>query len=388
MLPAHLLSLTLHDDHATPSYLTERDEPWARAVVDLCESYIGRPVGEREESFVPRVRAIAAEHGVAQRVADGMANTLARKQRSTIASAKPPATIRDVVFRESARDPVFYRDAVLARAAAILELTSYEVERGLFADRANARMILNPLKPLSAKTAVEAYNLSLVQGLLLRSEVVTVDLREHVRAVVRFAKLSGLLCTFALGARGTRVEVSGPLTILRHTTKYGYALANFFPAVLGTTGYRLEARCLIGAAAEPLHVRIDASDRIARTHVLPRDTDSKVEEALVRDVRALDRGWLLIREADAIQVGNRLFFPDFRLERGGRRILVEVVGFYTPEYLRSKLEALRAVEGHELIVCIDESLACDTGDIPGHVLRFKRRVDARALLDTAEGVPQ
>jgi hypothetical protein len=50
---------------------------------------------------------------------------------------------------------------------------------------------------------VEQYNLALVQGLLQRSEHVRVEIREHVRAVVRFAKLAGLLCTYAPAERGT-----------------------------------------------------------------------------------------------------------------------------------------------------------------------------------------
>ena len=135
---------------------------------------------------------------------------------------------------------------------------------------------------------------------------------------------------------------------------------------------------------EPVAVHIDASDRIARTHALPRDTDSHIEEALIRDVRRLDRGWTLVREADAIVAGDRLFFPDFRLEKPGQHILVEIVGFWTPEYLRSKLEQLRAVRGHPLIVCIDETLAKDGEEIPGEVVRFRRRVNAAALLDAAE----
>ena len=34
--------------------------------------------------------------------------------------------------------------------------------------------------------------------------------------------------------------------------------------------------------------------------------------------------------------------------------------------------------------CIDESLACDDGEVTGTVLRFKRRVDAAALLAAAD----
>jgi uncharacterized protein len=65
-------------------------------------------------------------------------------------------------------------------------------------------------------------------------------------------------------------------------------------------------------------------------------------------------------------------------------VLVEVVGFYTPGYLASKLEALRSVASRPVVVGIDESLACADGDLPGAVLRFKRRIDVQALIAFAE----
>jgi hypothetical protein len=216
----------------------------------------------------------------------------------------------------------------------------------------------------------------------MRSERVIVEIREHVRAVVRFAKLSGLLCTCSFGDRGTRLDVSGPLSILRHTTKYGFALASFFPAIVSTVNFALEARCML--RGEPTVVHVDARDRIARTHKLPRDADSAVERALARDIRRLGGPWTLEREANAIAASGRMFFPDFSLRRGESVVLVEIVGFYTPEYLRSKIAALRAASAHKVIVCIDDSLACADGDVPGKVLRFKRRVDPRALLAAAE----
>jgi hypothetical protein len=64
--------------------------------------------------------------------------------------------------------------------------------------------------------------------------------------------------------------------------------------------------------------------------------------------------------------GEPLVFPDFTLRHEGGSVLVEVVGFYTPKYLRSKLDALRAAAAHPLIACIDESLACADGT------RFRR----------------
>ena len=386
MLPANLLLVASHKDHpgrAAPRYLTSRDEVWARKVAEACDAFVGRTVGERDTELPDQVRAIAREHGAAKRVADGVAHVLVRRYKTEVDAALAPAHARRITFQEAARDEAFNRDAALGNAACHLGVSVQALERALFADRPARRKIIAPSEPMNACELVEAYNLALVQGLLVRSEHVSVEVREHVRAVVRFAKLTGLLCTYATGERGTRLDVSRPLSVLRHTTKYGFALASFFPAVVATTGFRLEARCVLGG--EPMLVRIEASDHIARTHKLPKDADSAVERALARDVRRLRTPWVLVREADAITVGGRSFFPDFTLRHpDGFLALVEVVGFYTPEYLRSKLEALRAAASRPLIVCIDESLACDDGEIPGAVLCFKRRIDASALLAAAE----
>jgi predicted nuclease of restriction endonuclease-like RecB superfamily len=380
----HLCLTAREGARATPRYLTARDEVWMRAVIEAFDGYVGRTVAERDAVIPATVRRIARAHGVAARVADGVVHVLCRRSKATVTSAVEPAEARRVAFEEGARDEVFDREACLRRAAERLSTTTLLLEQSLFADRPGARRLSAPTSALSPLEAVELYNLALVQGLLLRSERVIVEVREHVRAVVRFAKLTGLLCTCRAGDRGTRLEISGPLSILRHTTKYGFALASFFPAVLSTTEFRLEALCVL--RGEPKHVAIEASDRIARTHKLPRDADSAVERALARDVRRIGGPWSLEREADAIVVGGRIFFPDFTLRRDGAVVLVEIVGFYTSEYLRSKLDVLRHARDRPMIVCIDESLACGDGDAPGLVLRFKRRVDAFALLRAADSL--
>ncbi len=386
MLPADLLLLNAREGHlagASPRYLTGRDEVWVRAVIDRFDGYVGRTVRERDAELVDRVRSIARDHGVSTRAADGVVHVLSRRFKTKVDTPLDPVAVRAAVFEEAGRDAHYDRALALSRAESRLGVPASEIVRALFADRPPARRIVAPAAPPSPAVVVDAYNLALVQGLLLRSERVTVDVREHVRAVVRFAKLAGLLCTYAVGENGTRLEVSGPLSILRHTTKYGFALASFFPAVVATTGFRLEARCVL--RDEPVVVHVGAADRIARTHKLPKDADSAVERALARDVRRIGGPWSLVREADAVNVGGRPFFPDFTIRHvDGFVALVEVVGFYTPEYLHGKLEALRAAAYRPLIVCIDQSLACEDGDVAGAVLRFKKRVDAAALLAVAE----
>jgi predicted nuclease of restriction endonuclease-like RecB superfamily len=232
--------------------------------------------------------------------------------------------------------------------------------------------------------------------LLSRSERVLVEVREHAHAVVRFAKMAGLLCEYRAAEGVTRIDVSGPLSLLRHTTKYGRALARFFPAVVATAGFRLEARCMLGTGAapgraphgelRPVVVHVGAADPVGRSHVLPRDVDSGAERALATDVRRLGSAWTLLRESDVVDLGGgRVFFPDFTLRHAeGFTVLVEVVGYYAPEYLSSKLEALRVAASRPLVACVDERLPLDRAVVPGEVLLFRRRVDAAALLAAAE----
>jgi predicted nuclease of restriction endonuclease-like RecB superfamily len=90
-----------------------------------------------------------------------------------------------------------------------------------------------------------------------------------------------------------------------------------------------------------------------------------------------------VREADAIAINGRAFFPDFTLRHAdGFVVLVEVVGFYTPSICARSSK--RCAASRPLVVCVDDSLACEDGEVPGTVLRFKKRANAPALIAAAD----
>ena len=55
--------------------------------------------------------------------------------------------------------------------------------------------------------------------------------------------------------------------------------------------------------------------------------------------------WALPREDEMILLGDTVMMPDFALthKKNGRRALIEIVGFWHPEYLRRKIGQVRAV---------------------------------------------
>lgn len=76
-----------------------------------------------------------------------------------------------------------------------------------------------------------------------------------------------------------------------------------------------------------------------------------VEEKFAIKFQQSRTGWTLIREPDPIIVNNdKAFIPDFMFERYGRRIYLEIMGFWTIEYIKRKIQKLTRIssENNEL----------------------------------------
>jgi hypothetical protein len=96
-----------------------------------------------------------------------------------------------------------------------------------------------------------------------------------------------------------------------------------------------------------------------------------------------------VREPEPLRAGGTLIFPDFLAQHRilrDRRILIEILGFWTPDYVTTKLARLRESGIRDIILCIDEDRACGAGELPEHwsVVRFRRRLDAAAVLREIE----
>ncbi len=86
------------------------------------------------------------------------------------------------------------------------------------------------------------------------------------------------------------------------------------------------------------------------------------------------KGWVVKREPAVLQAGEYAFIPDFSLERNGTRIYVEIVGFWTPEYLRHKIQKLNLLQEKESrILLVNRNLACTGSEFQAENLLFYDR---------------
>ena len=275
--------------------------------------------------------------------------------------------------------------AILERVAARRELSCDQLERALFADLPDEQLVRLPSVPLDPGGLALRVNEANVQGLLRRALDVRVRLRGNARAVVRQVQLRRLLCSVrgdAMGSDDCELEISGAFALFRRTTMYGRRLASLVPALQWCQRFELEARCVVRGRERSLRLSTGASIFPGKA---PCAFDSKLEERFARDFGRLATGWELLREPAPTQAGEHLIFPDFELRRvdGGREPwLVEIVGFWSPEYLEKKLACLRAARASRLLLCIDRELAVSEEALPEGlpVLWYRKKVDAAEVL--------
>src|SRR6185437_5176643 len=135
-----------------------------------------------------------------------------------------------------------------------------------------------------------------VQALLCRATEIQATARAHLRRVVGFAKLLGLMLTFEPTADGAaRMTLSGPLALFHETIKYGHALATWVPCLVTTPGWAISANLLLGG--DRMRFELDAGAPLPRTHAMSRPHDSRLEAQLERDLRVLASPWRIEREA-------------------------------------------------------------------------------------------
>jgi uncharacterized protein len=302
-----------------------------------------------------------------------------------------PSDLRRQVFRIAAGSQLARSD-VLLECSLALGLAPDEIEASLFADIGNERLLPALPTAFSAETLALNANLRLAQAILFRSKEIKIRVQDQSRAVVRFAKFRGLLCQVnLLSSADSRhgsslLTVSGPYSLFRRTLIYGRRLGELLPILAWAQEFRLEAVCEIRGRPRTFELRSGAPIAPGKP---PKKFDSRLEERFARDFAQFSRDWELIREPNAVPAGESLIFPDFLIRHRRNQAVatyLEIVGFWTPDYLTHKLSRLKAANIARMVLCVDESLGCAVDSLPVQivVIPFRRKIDATEVLKRIE----
>jgi len=369
-----------------PRFLGPCDHPWLRVLLDEFARFEGQPRRELDRRLrqplpchSPREQQALASHVLLARCTE--------RQRPLI----KPAAARAALFTAGAR-LTGDRERAWAEASASLDVSEDVLRDALFADLAGERRVIAPPQHLSPDELALRTNLAITRSILFRASELRIELFGNARSVVRYAQLRGLICTVTAGQGddACQLQVSGPYSLFRRTLVYGRALADLVPRLAWCHRFRLVADCVIDEA--PATFTLQSGDPIFPGKE-PRPFDSTLERRFARDFTRLAPDWDLVHEPEPVDAAGTLIFPDFALwhrDRPDRRWLLEIGGFWTPDYLHHKLTRLRAAGLHDLILCIDSERDCAAEELPesAHVIRYRRRIDARAVLRAVRATEQ
>jgi predicted nuclease of restriction endonuclease-like RecB superfamily len=388
------LPLRLIEDRVFIDFLGPQDQPWLRVLLAEMARFEGR---RRRELAERLAEPLPCEAPYFKRRAATRALLRSWHREHPGEGSSPRATDRCLPLRPSELRAQLFDAATASEAtaasvvdqvAARLDVTPAALLAALFADLPGERPVRAPHPPPSPAEAALRTNLAIAQAVLMRACRLELRVEGGVRPIVRLAKLRGLLCTIVErpGSPRAVLEISGPFSLFRHTLLYGRALAELLPHLAWCARFELRADCALRGRLAT--VSVDSGDPIFPA-APPTPFDSRLEERFARDVARLAPDWDVIREPEPIRAGATLIFPDFLLSHRlhpERRVLVEIVGFWTPEYLSRKLEKLRQADLPACILCVDQDRACAAIDLPPGmpIVPFRRRVDAAAVMRQVE----
>lgn len=269
------------------------------------------------------------------------------------------------------------------------------IQTGMYADLTE-NQILTSFEAPTAAALLHRYNLSQVQGIFYRASQVTITAHRNdpgeYKLLFRYLKLFSLMTYIEGDAdHGFTLTIDGPTSLFKPNTRYGLKLAMLLPALLHVTKWSLSAtlqqRDTYSGQTRSGRLTLN-SDCGLVTHYPPGKTyDSMLEAGFVDRWAKTKTTWQLEREVDLIPIPGSVMIPDFRLVHpDGRTFLLEIVGYWRPEYLQKKFSQVRQSGRDDLILAISERLNLEkagvkVNDIPAQVVWFKDHLMPKVVLE-------
>jgi predicted nuclease of restriction endonuclease-like RecB superfamily len=401
MLPSNLLIYRHNGETIIPKRLPidARAINLANAQINCFQEALGSCQGDLDRKLV-ELEGDSPDYRVKRGLAHLLKNTFSTWE---IISPLEPQQLRERVFSQAATSVPIpeNRSLILETLASHLsqelhrEVLPSEIAKGLYADLAENR-ILTQFEPPTPEDLLHRYNLSQVQGIFYRASHLTIHAHRNdpgeYKLLFRYLKLFQLMAYIEGDAdTGFTITIDGPTSLFKPSTRYGLALAKMIPALLHVSKWSLKAK-LQSRDSYTNSIKTGSfslEDNCGLVTHYPRGKtyDSMLEASFANSWAKLKTDWRLEREVDLVPLPGSVMIPDFRLVHpDGRDFLLEIVGYWRPEYLQKKFYQVRRADLDNLILAVSERLNLDKAgikftDVPAKVIWFKDKLNPKSVLE-------
>jgi predicted nuclease of restriction endonuclease-like RecB superfamily len=384
VLPEDLLIARTYQGRIKPVFVMLTPE--LTALADCMVSIYAKGIGKKSAHIASEVREL--EDGPFDpRLVRGFQALLDRRSEFAMESPVSPQELRRAAFLESGgfASSTNGRNSIISTVAEKFGISSADVDRLFWADM-DEEKILKGFIPIKPHDLLAKYNLSLAQTLLFRSTVMEFTVARNWKNIFRDIKKLGLM--YSIHKEGNvgeySVTVEGPTSLIKLTERYGINLAKLLPCIMQSDGWTVRVQILprFRGNRRLLTFELSSTDKI----LLPSAQcdapayDSSLEESFGNRFNAMGSRWKLTREPEPIPTGANVMIPDFSFELGSQKVFLEVVGFWTPEYVERKIAKLKQVKDCDLLIAADVSLGISK-KATLNVIEFEKEVPLKPILD-------
>ncbi|WP_414570320.1 DUF790 family protein [Nostoc sp. CCY 9925] len=400
MLPTDLLMHRQNGEEIIPKRL-KIDRQTSELAIELI-NYFQSAVGKTQGMLERQLTDFEGD-STDYRVKRGLAYIL-KSSFCTFEVVSPlePQMLRERVFSLAAKS-VSSRESTQVTLTKVADELTQELERevlpeqvrnGLYADLSENK-ILTVFDAPTAPDLLNRYNLSQVQGVFYKASQLVLNAHRNVpgeyKLLFRYLKLFQLMAYIEGDAdHGFTITIDGPTSLFNPSTRYGLAIAKLIPALLHVTKWSLssilQTRDVYTNTWKTGRFTLNSECGLVSHYPPGKPYDSMLEASFADKWDALKSGWALEREVDLIPIPGSVMIPDFRLVHpDGRTFLLEIVGYWRPEYLQKKFSQVRRAGRDDLILAISERLNLEKAgvklnDVPARIVWFKDKLLPKAVL--------
>ncbi len=342
-------------------FLTSENSNYATSVIDLFH----KSLGKRRKEIENEIKHLELK-SQNPKIVRGLALLMFRLSRLDPPSFLDPMKVRKAIFSLARTPPVApeERDDLIARIAAEMDVSPDEISRAMYADKEDEQILVS-VPDITPDDLSARYNLEQVETVMLKtSSIVIITAMNHARFERRIRSL-GLLYRISEENGIHRIEVSGPLSIIEHSDRYGSRIAMLMRYLFHYSDWQVQATVKLKNGDEKSDYSYFLDDA-AVDLLAPHSTAEEPGKDSI------------LSEAPApVKVAGSVIFPDYSATINGAAVSIFIT---RPNYFQEDQAMVAGIarEGHlaELFCILEKGEKCPPG---AHC--FRDELDRHAVVD-------
>jgi predicted nuclease of restriction endonuclease-like RecB superfamily len=363
----------------------------AEVLIEIFEEFQDKTRGMLERELDEYVGT-----GTDYRILRGFIKLLTDRSEFETSSVAEPGEIRQKLFLEARNfQPVLpdseQRQKILQSVAEEFQTDVEMILASLYADLSMQQKLVS-FDFIEPKDLLDRYNLAQAQALLYKCVELKIRVAPseaaNYRAIFGSIKHFGLIHSIQGNAsNGYEITLTGAASLFHRSQKYGVQMAVFLPALLLCEKWKMSAEITQKQDGNVFYQLSSEQTELKSCYTDEPEYKNSDIEKLKNDWEKSSVNWSLQENNEVVDLGKTTFIPDFVLiSPEGKQVYLDVLGFWTPQSLKKRLEEFQAANFRQFIFVAGQELRGSREEPlweSENVIFYKTKLAPRLLEETA-----